>query len=212
MIRRLFRWSLAAAWAACVLACLGSAWLWWYTRRVADLRADAAAGGLYAVAWVEVGVVDVVVLRGWPRPHPPRALTGVQRYPTAAVPPGEAPVPHVQAWPDRRAAWWSLWSMSAGPVNGQSLFWADGTPVPRGTPDGPGQRVVTLPGWHVTDVSVGALVLATGVPAVLPLVVRARRAAARRRRSRAGLCATCGYDLTGNASGVCPECGSAVEV
>ena len=29
------------------------------------------------------------------------------------------------------------------------------------------------------------------------------------RRSR-GLCGRCGYDLTGNVSGVCPECGTAV--
>ena len=27
------------------------------------------------------------------------------------------------------------------------------------------------------------------------------------RRKAAGLCAACGYDLTGNVSGVCPECG-----
>ena len=29
-----------------------------------------------------------------------------------------------------------------------------------------------------------------------------------RRRARRGLCAACGYDLTANASGVCPECGT----
>jgi hypothetical protein len=29
----------------------------------------------------------------------------------------------------------------------------------------------------------------------------------RRERRGKGLCAGCGYDLTGNASGVCPECG-----
>jgi hypothetical protein len=29
-----------------------------------------------------------------------------------------------------------------------------------------------------------------------------------RRVRRPGLCRTCGYDLTGNASGVCPECGT----
>jgi hypothetical protein len=27
------------------------------------------------------------------------------------------------------------------------------------------------------------------------------------RRRRLGLCVGCGYDLTGNVSGVCPECG-----
>ena len=30
---------------------------------------------------------------------------------------------------------------------------------------------------------------------------------ARRRRKNAGLCTACGYNLTGNVSGVCPECG-----
>ncbi|MCH7814156.1 MAG: hypothetical protein IID40_09070 [Planctomycetes bacterium] len=30
------------------------------------------------------------------------------------------------------------------------------------------------------------------------------------RRRRKGLCAECGYDLTGNESGVCPECGKAI--
>ena len=32
----------------------------------------------------------------------------------------------------------------------------------------------------------------------------------RRRRDRRGLCLKCGYDLTGNVSGVCPECGTLV--
>ena len=30
----------------------------------------------------------------------------------------------------------------------------------------------------------------------------------RRRRRAMGLCVGCGYDLTGNVSGVCPECGT----
>jgi hypothetical protein len=42
--------------------------------------------------------------------------------------------------------------------------------------------------------------------AILPVwdVVR------RMRRTRAGRCAVCHYDLTGNTSGICPECGTAV--
>lgn len=32
----------------------------------------------------------------------------------------------------------------------------------------------------------------------------------RYRRRRRGLCLACGYDLTGNVSGVCPECGAKV--
>jgi hypothetical protein len=31
--------------------------------------------------------------------------------------------------------------------------------------------------------------------------------AVRRHRRSQGLCVQCGYDLTGNVSGVCPECG-----
>jgi hypothetical protein len=31
-------------------------------------------------------------------------------------------------------------------------------------------------------------------------------------RRAAGLCLKCGYDLTGNVSGVCPECGAAATV
>ena len=32
----------------------------------------------------------------------------------------------------------------------------------------------------------------------------------RRRRPGPGFCAECGYDLTGNVSGICPECGRAI--
>jgi hypothetical protein len=32
----------------------------------------------------------------------------------------------------------------------------------------------------------------------------------RRRRSRRGLCLSCGYDLRGNTTGICSECGSAI--
>ena len=58
------------------------------------------------------------------------------------------------------------------------------------------------------------LVFPLWAAALPPLVAPAlwlRRAALRRRRARraaAGRCARCGYDLTGNVSGVCPECGA----
>jgi predicted RNA-binding Zn-ribbon protein involved in translation (DUF1610 family) len=40
--------------------------------------------------------------------------------------------------------------------------------------------------------------------------VRASLRRWRHRRDRRGLCSKCEYDLTGNVSGVCPECGTAV--
>lgn len=40
-----------------------------------------------------------------------------------------------------------------------------------------------------------------------PIIAFCRGPARRWRRLRKGLCVTCGYDLTGNESGICPECG-----
>ena len=48
------------------------------------------------------------------------------------------------------------------------------------------------------------------VLAVYPTLAFIRAPLRRWRRRRRGLCIKCGYDLTGNESGVCPECGEAV--
>ena len=52
------------------------------------------------------------------------------------------------------------------------------------------------------------------LPATLAALLPAGRAVRwwlRRRRARErGICAGCGYDLRGNVSGVCPECGSPI--
>ena len=51
-------------------------------------------------------------------------------------------------------------------------------------------------------------------PAVLfatyPTIALARGPVRRYRRRKRGLCIRCGYDLTGNVSGTCPECGEAI--
>ena len=53
-----------------------------------------------------------------------------------------------------------------------------------------------------------------GCPMWLPVVAAAmvtfvvlRRC---RNSTRPGICTCCGYDLTGNVSGICPECGTAI--
>ena len=54
-------------------------------------------------------------------------------------------------------------------------------------------------------VVVGVAVAVSGyVMALSPLI----RWGKQRERVKRGLCPTCGYDFTGNVSGVCPECGT----
>jgi hypothetical protein len=54
------------------------------------------------------------------------------------------------------------------------------------------------------------LVVPVLLMAMLPIAVVTLRWAGRRRRLKLSLCLRCGYSLTGNTSGVCPECGTAV--
>lgn len=56
-------------------------------------------------------------------------------------------------------------------------------------------RYVKAPWWPLA-------LLAAAPPALAAL-----RASTRRRRHRAGRCVACGYNLTANVSGLCPECG-----
>jgi len=51
------------------------------------------------------------------------------------------------------------------------------------------------------------LAFPTVLSAAYPMVVLVRGPLLRCYRSRRGCCAFCGYNLTGNQSGVCPECG-----
>jgi hypothetical protein len=46
------------------------------------------------------------------------------------------------------------------------------------------------------------------VVSAIPLVVLGFVRFRRRVRNRLGGCVKCGYDLTGNVSGICPECGT----
>ena len=63
---------------------------------------------------------------------------------------------------------------------------------------------VLVIGWGVLAANTAVLVLLAGV--CFYLRNRRQLGIARPRRT-AGLCVKCGYNLTGNVSGVCPECG-----
>jgi hypothetical protein len=70
--------------------------------------------------------------------------------------------------------------------------------VPANAPAGltPGMRIVRVPHW-----------ILAGVLIILPISFMYRFMTRSRRRD-AMLCAKCDYNLTGNTSGVCPECGT----
>jgi hypothetical protein len=62
--------------------------------------------------------------------------------------------------------------------------------------------LANLPYWFITLLSAPGIL----IPVMYGVMVRRRR----RARRRAGRCGTCGYDLTGNVSGRCPECGEVI--
>ena len=62
------------------------------------------------------------------------------------------------------------------------------------------------PGFHC--VLEFHLALAFALSAIYPTIAFLRGPLRRWRRRRKGLCVKCGYDLTGNVTGTCPECGA----
>lgn len=66
----------------------------------------------------------------------------------------------------------------------------------------------SLSASSLVKLGVWALAFAS-IPVWVALLVSRRRRRLRARMTQ-GLCVYCGYNLTGNVSGVCPECGSAV--
>lgn len=96
---------------------------------------------------------------------------------------------------------WPLNTMvgHAAESHGFLLFAADYPPRPGFV----GER-----GWAVTA-PLWALAVTTAVPAASWARRKARARQRSRRRARS-LCLSCGYDLTGNISGVCPDCAQAV--
>lgn len=70
-----------------------------------------------------------------------------------------------------------------------------------------------LPTWGTDNVRLRQAIRFTGyLPLWIPLLICIVATVVVFRRTRAvpGGCGGCGYDLTGNVSGVCPECGLAV--
>lgn len=91
-------------------------------------------------------------------------------------------------------------------------YWADAPPVGVYRSDEPFQLGWTLPhtadcaqstvgAWWELNIPLWMVFLAVCAPLILALYRRLHR------RAAPGTCARCGYNLTGNLSGRCPECG-----
>ena len=64
-------------------------------------------------------------------------------------------------------------------------------------------------GWRTRNISAPPWILCP-LLAVYPFALLIRRPLRRWRRIRAGLCLKCGYNLTGNVTGLCSECGTPI--
>jgi hypothetical protein len=93
----------------------------------------------------------------------------------------------IRTWDDYNEGWRVVISARSGDV---PAFL--GQIIPQYGTYARGTRWCRLPLWPVV------------MPPLVWLLLRSRK----RRRSFTSLCRQCAYDLTGNASGVCPECGT----
>jgi len=72
--------------------------------------------------------------------------------------------------------------------------------------------------WQRVSFPFVVILFFTGIPPAVSaarsaerLLARMRQKAARRRAAASNRCIGCGYNLTGNISGICPECGRGVD-
>jgi hypothetical protein len=96
------------------------------------------------------------------------------------------------------ARWAWYWSVATTEASALGLTYLSGPPPGSFyTPDTPNLRfrAALVPLWFLVVLAV--------IPLAWAALVR------RRRRPPPGHCRSCGYDLTANASGRCPECGTA---
>ena len=111
------------------------------------------------------------------------------------------------------ASFWrpfTVWPPSGRAVTlSESTFWM-ARPTPSGFPRA--DRIQVVGGFRLWPTTgMGLLVLPTWMfllVVLIPMLVAWRQL---RRKYPPGHCLTCGYNLTGNMSGVCPECATQVK-
>jgi hypothetical protein len=224
MLRRLF----TVLSVLSLMLCVGTVALEVLSFDVRDQVFAAERGGRLWWAVSERGRVEVVFAERWPVSEPIQHV----RVPVRSFKPREYTA-------GQAGAYWSWMGMrgmkgtgyinvlTTGPpfLNDEEL--AGSVPPHRSGPialtedpwnpwlatsDPGGGFRVTSPVLRVWAVSIPHALAAAAfaVPPAAWMVLAARRAVARLRRVRRGLCRGCGYNLTANVSGTCPECGERV--
>ena len=93
-------------------------------------------------------------------------------------------------------------------------YWEDPRFMPRSGPNPSVFRRMldtTFGGESSPGVPVWIVIAITAIPPCVWVVHRLIVASKRNAGCASAVCAACSYDLTGNLSGVCPECGKIVE-
>jgi hypothetical protein len=212
MTRRLF--NLATALSLLLSVAVVVLWVRSYFR-LDEFRFGTANGWLTCVCSYD-GRLQFLSLTGWPRSEPPRwrsALPETDFDYRPSLPPA---VDFSAAAGDIATGTWSGGEgVGHGYARCRTFYSTDGTPAPVGKfsygPSVPvGKQRITVR-WRT--INHWTLTWALLVLPALWLVQRGTRRAARYflmiQRGAAGRCLSCGYNLTGNTSGVCPECGTA---
>src|SRR5882724_5591820 len=153
------------------------------------------------------GVLGVVTLHRWPNCEPVRFFAAPESRFVGGFMPWDCPQYKLGFVIDHR--WHDFgWASGVGYTQlnsdgsagwSKKLFWVDDPPPLSGSMD---FRAVCFPFWSIALGTVMA-----------PLIyVTARTANLRRREAlrRTCRCRNCAYNLTGNTSGTCPECGTAI--
>jgi hypothetical protein len=203
MTGRPIRWAFTGVSAASLLACVFVGMLWLDALRVHQDSADFTAGHTYVWGTSDREGVSVWVIRGWPWPVRLRVRSAADAD----------EVEHYTIGP-----WREDWNRPIGKngaiSSGLVVAWvgSDGTPPrvsARWNPTSPLSPSAPMPARVVSNAPHWALIVLTGLLPATWLMLRQRRRMLLRRRRRLGLCLHCGYDLKGNVSGVCTECGVA---
>jgi hypothetical protein len=217
-VKRLARWTLNGLTVLSLMLCVPTTLLYVRSHSAYDEVRFATVGGRLFVLGSGNGKLKFATIRGWPPIEPLRwqTLAGGRDpdgLPMFSIGPRDAKR-CVRLGQTRLDATFSP-SWRAGVA--RTMYRIDGRPPAPGewlywTTDVNTLFTRPLPYYERTVFHGAVVLLFAALPAawLLCWLVREIPRAMRDRKVAQGLCLSCSYDLTGNVSGVCPECGTAI--